>query len=359
MAKPAGAMCNLGCDYCYYQHNADGTSQLMSDDLLEKFIHDYIEAQAMPQVLFTWHGGEPMMRGLEFYKKIIRLESKHSHGKHIDNVIQTNGMFMTDEWAEFLHDNGWLVGISIDGPQEFHDAFRKDKGGKASFQRVINAIEMLRQHDVMWNAMAVVHSINVKHPVETYNFFKEIDARYIQFTPLVTPKCDATITAKEWGDFLCSVFDEWVKEDVGEYFVEIFDATLANWVGETPGICCFSPYCGQAGVIEHDGSVYSCDHFVSPRHKLGNIREHTFIEMMFGEQQRNFGRSKRTTLPRKCRECKYLFACNGECPKNRLSLTDEGEPGLNYLCEGYYKYFEHVAPFMEAKARRMAIGKSD
>ena len=348
MSKPVGATCNLKCDYCYYLHNRNEKPQIMSDELLERFINQYIEAQSMPQVLFTWHGGEPMLRGIEFYKKVLQLEEKHAHGKIIDNVLQTNGILMTEEWAEFLHDNGFLVGISIDGPEEYHNAHRGH-----SFHQVMNAIEILTKYDVMWNAMAVISNTNAVHPKEVYKFFKDINAKYIQFTPLVrtnylTNGFNGAIDPLLWGYFLCEVFDEWVKSDVGEYFIEIFDATLANWMGETPSPCCFAPTCGQAGIMEYNGDVYSCDHFVYPKYKLGNIKDNTFIEMMFGRQQKEFGMNKWNTLPEKCKKCKYLFACNGECPKNRYTANENGETGLNYLCEGYYKYFEHVAPFMDS-----------
>lgn len=350
MSKPVGATCNLKCDYCYYLHNRNEKPQIMSDELLERFINQYIEAQSMPQVLFTWHGGEPMLRGIEFYKKVLQLEEKHAHGKIIDNVLQTNGILMTEEWAEFLHDNGFLVGISIDGPEEYHNAHRGH-----SFHQVMNAIEILTKYDVMWNAMAVISNTNAVHPKEVYKFFKDINAKYIQFTPLVrtnylTNGFNGAIDPLLWGYFLCEVFDEWVKSDVGEYFIEIFDATLANWMGETPSPCCFAPTCGQAGIMEYNGDVYSCDHFVYPKYKLGNIKDNTFIEMMFGRQQKEFGMNKWNTLPEKCKKCKYLFACNGECPKNRYTANENGETGLNYLCEGYYKYFEHVAPFMDSMA---------
>ncbi len=352
MSKPIGAMCNLKCDYCYYLHNSNNEVQIMSDELLETFIRQYIESQSMPQVLFTWHGGEPMLRGIDFYKKVLQIEEKYARGRIIDNVLQTNGILMTEEWAKFLHDNGFLIGISIDGPEEFHNAHRGN-----TFHKVMYAIELLKEFDVMWNAMVVVSNINATHPEEMYNFFKLINAKYIQLTPLVRTNYQTNgfkdaVNPLLWGDFLCKIFDEWVINDVGEYFINIFDATLANWMGETPGPCCFAPTCGQVGVIEYNGDVYSCDHFVYPEYKLGNIKEHTFIEMLFGEQQKKFGMNKWSTLPHKCRKCKYLFACNGECPKNRYTENEYGETGLNYLCEGYYKFFEHVAPFMNTMTNK-------
>lgn len=356
MAKPAGSMCNLSCRYCYYLEKSElydeYTNKIMSDALLEKFIDEYITSQTMPDVLFTWHGGEPLMRPLSFYKNVIKLQKQYSRGHHIDNCIQTNGTLLTDEWCEFLHENNWLVGISIDGPQKFHDKYRRDRRGGASFYKVMNGIKLLNKHDVEWNAMAVINNNNVEHPLEFYHFFKDIDCHYIQFTPIVerdqngklTPE---SITPEQWGNFLCTIFDEWVRNDVGEYYIQLFDATLSNWAGVAPGICSMAKTCGHAGIIEFNGDVYSCDHFVYPEYKLGNLNENTLVEMMYSERQKSFGISKSTSLPGKCKRCKYLFACNGECPKNRFIDTDEGEHGLNYLCKGYYQFFDHVAPYMD------------
>ncbi len=356
MAKPAGSMCNLSCRYCYYLEKSElyneYTNKIMSDALLEKFIDEYITSQTMPDVLFTWHGGEPLMRPLSFYKNVIKLQEQYSRGHNIDNCIQTNGTLLTDEWCEFLHENNWLVGISIDGPQEFHDKYRRDRRGGASFYKVMNGIKLLNKHDVEWNAMAVINNNNVEHPLEFYHFFKDIDCHYIQFTPIVerdqngklTPE---SITPEQWGNFLCTIFDEWVRNDVGEYYIQLFDATLSNWAGVAPGICSMAKTCGHAGIIEFNGDVYSCDHFVYPEYKLGNLNENTLVEMMYSERQKSFGISKSTSLPGKCKRCKYLFACNGECPKNRFIDTDEGEHGLNYLCKGYYQFFDHVAPYMD------------
>lgn len=335
---------------------------LMDDAILEKFIKDYIDAQSMPEVLFTWHGGEPMLRGLVFYRKVLKLQQKYGRGRQIDNVLQTNGTLMTREWAQFLHDNGFLVGVSIDGPEEIHNKYRQ------RFDKVMECIALLKEYDVMWNAMAVVTADSAKNPVGVYRFLRQIDARFMQFSPLVyNPQClnmehvapytkDAALTGEMWGDFLCGVFDEWVKEDVGNYYVETFDATLANMIGVMPGTCCFSPTCGQVGAMEYNGDVYSCDHFVAPEFKLGNIKHNTFIEMMYGEKQSLFGAAKEKTLPAKCKECRYLKLCNGECPKNRYTMTTaEGEAGDNILCAGYYRYFQHTEPFMremEAILRR-------
>ena len=377
MLKPAGAHCNLACKYCYYleKNNLYQNSHrhLMSDEMLEQFTREYIEAQTMPQVLFTWHGGEPLMRSIDFYKKALALQKKYAHGKQIDNVIQTNGTLLTDEWCEFFAKNHWLVGISIDGPQEYHDHYRVTPAGKPSWEKVMQGIQLLKKHRVEWNAMAVVNAYNAEHPLEFYHFFRDNGCQYLQFTPIVErltehedgrtlasladdreiPLADASVTPEQWGNFLCTIFDDWVRHDVGKMFVEIFDCTLANWMGVLPGICAYSKECGHAGVMEHNGDVYSCDHFVFPEYKLGNIREKSLIDMLYGEKQQAFSRLKHTSLPRQCKECDMEFACHGECPKNRFEKDKYGEPGLNYLCPGYYQYYSHVAPYMDFMKREL------
>ena len=371
MVKPVGAVCNLACDYCYYLEKAnlykDNLKHVMSDELLEKFIDEYINSQTMPQVLFTWHGGETLMRPLSFYKKAMELQKKYARGRTIDNCIQTNGTLLTDEWCEFFRENNWLVGVSIDGPQEFHDEYRKNKMGKPSFVKVMQGINLLKKHGVEWNAMAVVNAYNANHPLEFYRFFKENGCQFLQFTPIVErltrhedgrtlasladkdeiSLSEASVAPEQWGNFLCAIFDEWVRKDVGKIFVEIFDCTLANWMGVSPGICAYSKECGHAGVMEHNGDVYSCDHFVFPEYKLGNIRDHSLIDMLYGEQQQEFSRLKHSSLPRQCKECDMEFACHGECPKNRFMKDKYGDSGLNYLCPGYYHYYQHVAPYMD------------
>ena len=377
MLKPAGAHCNLACKYCYYleKNNLYDKSHrhIMSDEMLEQFTREYIEAQTMPQVLFTWHGGEPLMRSIDFYKKALALQKKYARGRRIDNVIQTNGTMLTDEWCEFFAQNNWLVGISIDGPQEYHDHYRLTTTGNPSWQKVMHGIELLKKHHVDWNAMAVVNAYNADHPLEFYHFFKDNGCQYLQFTPIVErltkhqdgrtlasladdkeiPLADFSVTPEQWGNFLCAIFDEWVRNDVGKMFVEIFDCTLANWMGVLPGICAYSKNCGHAGVMEHNGDVYSCDHFVFPEYKLGNIRDHTLIEMLYGDKQHAFSRLKHTSLPRQCKECDMEFACHGECPKNRFEKDKYGEPSLNYLCKGYYQYYSHVAPYMDFMKREL------
>lgn len=370
LAKPVGASCNLRCKYCYYLEKShlyrNAPARVMSDKLLERFVQEYIQAQTMSQVLFTWHGGEPLMRPLSFYRKAVALQEKYAFGRQIDNTIQTNGTLLTDEWCEFFKEHNWLVGISIDGPQEFHDEYRRTASDKPSWQKVMRGIRLLRKHGVEWNAMAVVNDFNAGYPLEFYHFFKEMGAKYIQFAPAVErmaahsdgrhlatlvdqecPVADFSVSPAQWGDFLCAIFDEWVRHDVGQTYVEIFDCTLANWVGERPGICVYAKECGHAGVMEFNGDVYSCDHFVFPEYKLGNIRDRTLVEMLYGEQQRQFSSLKHATLPKQCKECEWEFACHGECPKNRFVNDRYGNPGLNYLCSGYRHFYEHVAPYMD------------
>lgn len=378
MLKPIGSCCNLNCDYCYYLEKANLYSQkknhVMSEELLEKFIKEYIESQTMPQVMFTWHGGETLMRPLSFYKKAVELQKKYAGGRQIDNSIQTNGTLLNDDWCRFFKEHNFLVGISVDGPQEFHDECRRDKMGRPSFHKVMRGVELLKKHDVDYNCMAVVNDYNVDFPLEFYQFFKTIGSRFIQFTPIVerirkigsplklvtteekedeTGLAPFSVSPEKWGSFLCAIFDAWVKEDVGKVFVQIFDSTLANWVGEQPGVCTMAKTCGHAGVMEFNGDVYSCDHFVFPEYRLGNIYTKPLASMMYSDEQLRFGNDKFDKLPQQCRECDFLFACYGECPKNRFVRDEYGNPGLNYLCRGYYKFFNHVAPYMDFMKREL------
>jgi uncharacterized protein len=355
MLKPAGAVCNLRCKYCYYLEKKNlyphAGSYVMSEELLDEFIRQYLASQTMNEVLFTWHGGETLMRNIGFYRKAIELQKKYGQGRHIDNALQTNGTLLTDEWCRFFKENNFLIGISIDGPQHCHDVYRKDRDGRPSFFKVMQGISLLKKHGVEFNVMGVVNDYNADYPLEFYRFFKEIDCHYIQFSPIVETidgrPAPWNVPAQKWGDFLIAVFDEWVKQDVGNYYVQYFDATLANLAGEKPGVCTMAKTCGHAGVMEFNGDVYSCDHFVYPDYKLGNINTHTLVEMMYSEKQSKFGTDKYDTLPRQCFDCPFLSLCYGECPKNRIIQTADGEPGLNYLCEGYYAFFDHVAPYME------------
>lgn len=377
MAKPIGAKCNLRCSYCYYLEKSDliesDSRPLMSDRVLERFIKSYIEAQTGPWVQFSWHGGEAMMLPLDFFRKVIELQNCYADGRNIANSIQTNGTLLTDEWCQFLKQNNWLVGVSIDGPKEIHDVFRKDASGRGSFDRVMAGIRLLQKHGVEWNAMAVVNNLNVKQPEEFYTFFKQIGCQYLQFTPIVERYTESgllasaeqdgeisaqSVSAEEWGEFLCRIFDIWVRNDVGKTFVQLFDATLANWLGVMPGLCTMGRQCGHAGVIEHNGDVYSCDHFVFPQYRIGNILTHTVTEMMAGAGQNEFSRRKTDGLSTRCRKCEFLFACHGECPKNRFVKTEKGVPPQNYLCEGYRRFFSHVKPYMDFMAAEYRAQRS-
>ncbi len=289
--------------------------------------------------------------------------------------MQTNGTLLTDEWCRFLKANNWLVGISIDGPEAFHDRYRRDSQGRPSWQKVMEGIRLLQHYGVEWNAMAVVNRYNADHPQAFYRFFKSIGCQYIQFAPIVernmqhadgrhlasigdatdAPVTDFSVTPEQWGSFLCGIFDEWVKQDIGRVFVQIFDSMLANWVGVASGTCIYAKECGHAGVMEYNGDVYSCDHFVFPQYKLGNINEHTLIEMLYGEKQRRFSQLKYNKLPRQCKECRWAFACHGECPKNRFVNDRYGNPGLNYLCAGYRRFFEHIAPTMDEMKKAFTV----
>ena len=379
MLKPVGAACNLTCNYCYYLEKSNlykhQPKRQMSEELLERFVKDYIEAQTMNEVVFTWHGGEPTLRPLSFYQKAVELQKKYAGGRVIHNSLQTNGTLLTDEWCRFLKANNWLVGISIDGPEAFHDRYRRDSQGRPSWQKVMEGIQLLQRYGVEWNAMAVVNRYNADHPQAFYRFFKSIGCQYIQFTPIVernvqhadgrhlasindatdAPVTDFSVTPEQWGSFLCGLFDEWVKQDIGRVFVQIFDSMLANWVGVAPGSCIYAKECGHAGVMEYNGDVYSCDHFVFPQYKLGNINECTLIEMLYGEKQRRFSQLKYNKLPRQCKECRWAFACHGECPKNRFVNDRYGNPGLNYLCAGYRRFFEHIAPTMDEMKKAFTV----
>lgn len=385
MAKPAGASCNLACQYCYYLEKSrlyraaapSARPPVMSDALLERFVRDYIGAQTQPQVLFTWHGGEPLLRPLDFYRRAVALQRQYADGRQIDNCIQTNGTLLTDEWCRFFKEQGWLVGISIDGPQPLHDAYRRHASGLPTFAEVMRGIELLDRHGVEWNALATVNHLNATHPHEFYAFFKQAGCRYIQFTPVVerlmphadgrhlaapsdapdVPLAPFSVRPGEWGDFLCALFDEWVRSDVGEYFIQLFDATLANWAGVPPGVCTLAETCGHAAVMEWNGDVYVCDHFVFPEYRLGNLLSDSLPAMLYSRRQLRFGRAKRDSLPRQCRRCTWLFACHGECPRNRFMRTATGEPGLNYLCEGYRRFFAHAAPYMDYMKREYLAGR--
>lgn len=382
MAKPAGARCNLACRYCYYlekggYYASSSEGPFMTDATLERYIQEYIQTQTSREINFTWHGGEPLMRPLDFYRKAVALQARYGSGRQIANCLQTNGLLLNDDWCRFLHDEGWLVGLSIDGTQAMHDAYRQGRNGAPSWERVMRAVELLERHHVEWNAMATVHQANAEQPLEFYSFFRNtLGCRFLQFTPIVERLLQEgektwlaqvgdedcrlapySVLPHQWGNFLCVIFDEWVRHDVGYTFVQLFDATLAGWMGVAPGVCVYAEECGHAAVMEHNGDVYSCDHFVFPRHHLGNIHTHTLPQMLYGPQQTAFSRLKRDALPRQCRLCPWLKACHGECPRLRFARAADGEPGLNFLCAGYQRYFSHVAPYMDFMAQALRNGQ--
>lgn len=369
MAKPCGPLCNLSCSYCFYLPKSElypGSLFRMPDDVLEAYIRQTIEAHLIPEVTFAWQGGEPTILGLDFFKKALELQKKYCRpGMAIHNTIQTNGILLNAQWCDFFRRNHFLVGISIDGPKELHDTFRKDLSEKGTFDRVMRGISLLKKHGVEYNILCTVNSVNGDHPLEIYRFFRDtIGARFIQFIPVVA-RDDITGEVTSWsvrpvqyGRFLIGVFDEWVRHDVASVYVQHFDTALASWYGEPHGICVFSPTCGQAMVIEHNGDIYSCDHFVDPNNLLGNIMTHPAGELISSDKQWQFGRNKQETLPEYCRKCQFLFACHGECPKNRFITTPNGEPGLNYLCEGYQMFFAYVSEPMKFMVQELRAGRA-
>jgi uncharacterized protein len=378
MLKPVGPSCNLNCTYCYYLEKnklyPEKKEFRMSDELLENFTKQFIEAHQVPVVTFTWQGGEPTLIGLDFFKKAIEFQKKYKGEKKIENAFQTNGTRLNDDWCKLFTDNNILVGISIDGAEHNHDHYRKTVSGEPTFKRVIKGIELLHKNKVEFNTLSVVNDYNIQFASETYRFLKKIGSGFIQFLPvverisengdenalkLVAPihsnaKVSSwSVGSKDFGKFLITIFDEWVRNDVARYYVQIFDATLANYVGENPGLCVFNETCGDAMVMEHNGDLFSCDHFVYPEYLLGNIAQTPLNDLEKSQQQFDFGIDKRNKLPRYCLQCDVRFACHGECPKHRFILTPDGKPGLNYLCEGYKLFFKHVEPYMEYMAKEL------
>ena len=383
MAKPMGSVCNLNCTYCYYLEKeklyTKSATYRMNETGLETFVIQYIEAQDAPTVTFVWQGGEPTLKGIEFYRKAVEFQKKHSLGRKIENVLQTNGTLLNDEWCVFLKEHDFLVGISIDGPREIHDQYRLTKAGTSSFDKVIKGIEFLKKYSIEFNTLTVVTRTSTAYPLEIYRFLKSIGSTYIQFIPiverkaknnteeglsLVLPDYTSEALVTEWsvkpddyGKFLVTIFDEWVRNDVGRYFVQMFDVTLANWIEENSGLCVFNETCGNALVVEHNGDVYSCDHFVYPKHLLGNIMGTPLKLLANSPRQYIFGRQKRESLPDYCMRCEYRFACHGECPKYRFDTTPDGDPGLNYLCKAYRMFFAHVHPYMQYMSDEIANRK--
>jgi len=409
MTKPIGPICNLGCEYCFYLEKealfGKGEKWRMSDEVLERYVRQYIEAQPVDTVTFAWQGGEPTLLGVDFFRKAVALEKKYAGGKRIENSIQTNGTLLDEEWCAFFKENGFLVGISVDGPQPLHDTYRVTKNGKGSYDKVMRGLELLKKHGVEYNTLTVVNRANSQRPDEVYRFLRNTGSQYIQFIPLVERRADAaagklglelatppgaspefgyrepegngggaggcgagcgcasgietggedavtdwSVRPVDYGNFLCAVYDRWVQRDVGRVYVQHFDTALAKWLKVPGGVCHFAETCGRALAIEHDGNVYACDHYVYPGFRMGNVLDDELADLVDSGRMQNFGNAKRDTLPRYCRECEVRFACNGECPKHRFTPTPDGEPGLNYLCAGYKRFFKHIAPGMEIMA---------
>lgn len=377
MAKPIGPVCNLDCEYCYYTEKhalfPDGETYQMSDEVLEAFIRTYLETQPVPVVEFVWQGGEPTLLGLEFYNKVVRLEQKYAGGKQIRNSLQTNGTRLDEEWCRFLAKYNFLVGLSLDGPKDIHDLYRLDRGGKPTFDRVMTAMSLMKKYNVQFNTLTCVTRDSAYRPLDVYRFLREQGVEFIQFIPIVETRPDPaslelglklglppvpggidspdrvtpwTVEPEAYGDFLIRVFDEWVRHDVGRVFVMHFEWAVATYLGLEPPACFFTERCGRCVAVEHNGDLFSCDHYVYPDYRLGNVLRCTPAEMINSARQREFGRMKASSLPRYCRECDVLFACRGECPKHRFLKTPDGEPGLNYLCAGYKKYFHHIDRYM-------------
>lgn len=388
LTKPVGPICNLDCKYCFYLEKEklypSETQWRMNDAVLEEYVRQYIQGQPVREINFAWQGGEPTLLGVEFFRKAVELQKEYAGGKDIFNAIQTNGTMLDEEWCEFLAANNFLVGISIDGPQELHDTYRLDKRQQPTFEKVLRGLELLKKHKVEFNTLTVVNRTNSKEPLRVYRFLKNVGSGFMQFIPLVERVApqklksqgydfaappspidnnDAAVTpwsvgAAQYGNFLCAIFDEWVRQDVGKVFVQLFDVALGNWMGFGSPLCVFSEKCGAALAIEHNGDVYSCDHYVYPHYKLGNVMNQSLGAMVDSSQQTKFGNDKLDTLPKFCRQCEVRFACNGECPKHRFIRTPEGEAGLNYLCAGYKKFFNHIGPHMSTMAQLLRSGRA-
>jgi uncharacterized protein len=377
MAKPTGSACNLNCAYCFFlkkERLYPGSDFRMTDEVHEAYIRQLLEAHQTSEVTVAWQGGEPTLMGLDFFRRSIGLQEKYQKPRtRIENTFQTNGILLNEEWCRFFHDNNFLIGLSMDGPNPLHDFYRKDKGGHGTFDRVMKAARLLQEHKVEFNILCTVNSKNADRPLEVYRFFRdELKANYIQFIPIVermtengetgfqegNQVTDRSVQPEQWGRFLIDIFDEWVKRDVGKTFVLNFDGALAGWLGRAGTVCIFGPTCGLGMALEHNGDLYSCDHFVEPNYYLGNILKTPMIELVASERQRKFGQDKKDRLPRFCRECEVRSICNGECPKNRFIETPDGEPGLNYLCEGYKAFFEHADKPMRIMAELLRRGRN-
>jgi uncharacterized protein len=373
MAKPSGSACNLQCDYCFFLKKEKlypGSNFRMPDEVHEAYIKQLFEAHQVPQVTVAWQGGEPTLMGLDFFRRSVELQKKYRKpGIRIENTFQTNGILLNDEWCRFFHEKNFLIGLSMDGPGDLHDFYRKDRGGQGTFDRVLKAARLLQKHKVEFNILCTVNRKNADHPLRVYRFFRdELGTQYIQFIPIVERDnetgfqegnrvTDRSVRPDQWGRFLTEIFDEWVKRDVGRTFVLNFDGALAGWLGRAGTVCIFGPTCGLGMALEHNGDLYSCDHFVEPDYYLGNILKTPLIDLVASEKQRKFGQDKKDTLPRYCRECEVRSICNGECPKNRFVETPGGEPGLNYLCSGYKAFFHHADKPMRIMADLIRKGR--
>jgi len=384
LAKPIGPICNLDCKYCFYLEKESLYPQVskwaMSEEVLDSYIRQYIEAHDTPVVDFAWQGGEPTLLGVDYFRNLATIQQKYANGKQVRNAFQTNGVLLDDDWAALFKENDFLVGLSIDGPRELHDTYRVDKGGQPTFDRVIRGMETLKRNGVEFNTLTTVHRGNADHPLDVYRFLKKNGSGFMQFIPiveriayqkttdglqLISPDfgCEArvapwSVEPRQFGRFLCTIFDEWVRQDVGRHYVQIFDVSLEMWVGMEASLCIFRKQCGAALAFEHCGDLYSCDHFVFPQNRLGNIMESSLETLVQSDQQRRFGEAKESTLPRYCRDCDVRFACNGECPKHRFIKTPDGEPGLNYLCAGYKMFFRHIDPYMRFMAAELASNRA-
>ena len=384
MAKAIGPICNLDCKYCFYlekeQLYPNNEKWKMSDERLEAFVRDYIAAQPGPEVSFAFQGGEPTLLGVDYFRKVVAFQKKHAHGKTISTAFQTNGTLLDDSWGEFLAENKFLVGLSIDGPEDVHNANRVDKKGRDSYKDVMRGLNILRKYKVEFNTLTCVNSVTVQHPVKIYKFLKSIGSKYLQFIPIVEREVDTAaaklgldfaappdlesppesrenpkmssfaVPADAYGEFLCKIFNEWVKRDVGKTYIQLFDVALNKWLNIPGGLCYFSETCGRALAMEHDGDLYTCDHYVYPKYKLGNLMNTSLGELADSKMATDFGNAKRDRLPKYCRDCSVRFACNGECPKHRFTWTPDGEWGLNYLCPAYKKFFKHIDPAMKIMA---------
>lgn len=376
LTKPTGAACNLDCKYCFFlvkENLYPGSTFRMSDDVQESYIRQVLEAHPGPEIPVAWQGGEPTLMGLDFFRRSIELEKEYQKpGTTILNTMQTNGVLVNEEWCEFFRQNDFLIGLSLDGPRAMHDAYRVDKGGQPTFDKVMRAARLMQEHQVEFNILTTVHAANGDHPIEVYRFLRdEVGTNFIQLIPIVerisergevgnqegNRVTDRSVESEQWGRFLIAIFDEWVRRDVGKVFVQMFDAALASWVGAPPAMCIFAETCGNTVALEHNGDLYSCDHFVEPKYLIGNIQSQPLVQLVNSASQRKFGTDKRDTLPHYCRNCEVRFACNGECPKNRFISTPDGEPGLNYLCSGYKKFFKHINRPMRMMAELLQRGR--